>query len=354
MIKKDTHDLEGKQPVSLKDKLKEAEINEQVNELEKALLHTQKQLAQAKNRNDDFVAAIHTGAYEAMLALGKVPEVIAPNKDKRKAKVEVALVHSTDWQGAKVTTSYNSEVMRKRVMQFAEKIVALTELQRAHHPVRKCVVMFGGDMIEGLFNYPAQLWQIDASLFTQFSTVSRLLEDFVRYLLANFEEVEVVAEWGNHGRIGGKRAEVPKNDNVDRMCYEFARKMLGNEKRLTWEDCPEDIQEISIGNYRALLMHGDELGRSGFASPAAWIAGANRWKAGAHDYDFHDIYLGHYHRHAQEPIQKNYNIFWTGSTESDNRYARDSMAASGMPSQRLHFVSPELGKITAQYQVWLD
>ena len=354
MIKKDTHDLEGKQPVSLKDKLKEAEINEQVNELEKALLHTQKQLAQAKNRNDDFVAAIHTGAYEAMLALGKVPEVIAPNKDKRKAKVEVALVHSTDWQGAKVTTSYNSEVMRKRVMQFAEKIVALTELQRAHHPVRKCVVMFGGDMIEGLFNYPAQLWQIDASLFTQFSTVSRLLEDFVRYLLANFEEVEVVAEWGNHGRIGGKRAEVPKNDNVDRMCYEFARKMLDNEKRLTWEDCPEDIQEISIGNYRALLMHGDELGRSGFASPAAWIAGANRWKAGAHDYDFHDIYLGHYHRHAQEPIQKNYNIFWTGSTESDNRYARDSMAASGMPSQRLHFVSPELGKITAQYQVWLD
>jgi hypothetical protein len=101
-------------------------------------------------------------------------------------------------------------------------------------------------------------------------------------------------------------------------------------------------------------MHGDELGRSGFASPSAWIAGANRWKAGAHHYDFHDIYLGHYHRHAQEPIQKNYNLYWTGSTESDNRYARDSMAASGMPSQRLHFIDPEKGRVTAQYQVWLD
>jgi hypothetical protein len=101
-------------------------------------------------------------------------------------------------------------------------------------------------------------------------------------------------------------------------------------------------------------MHGDELGRSGFASPAAWIAGANRWKAGAHDYDFHDIFLGHYHRHAQEPIQKHYNIYWTGSTESDNRYARDSMAASGRPSQRLHFVDPIKGRTTAQYQVWLD
>jgi hypothetical protein len=342
--------------MSLADDLEkiQKESDPEIVELRKALNNTQKQLASAKIRNDELVAATFRGAYEAMLTLGKVPPVIPPKKDTRKAKPEVALVHSTDWQGAKVTTSYNSEIMRKRVLQFAEKIIHLTKLQRQHHPVRECVVMFGGDMVEGLFNYPAQLWQIDSSLFGQYTTVSRLMVDFVRVMLANFEKVTVVAEWGNHGRIGGKRAEVPKNDNVDRMCYEFARSILENEKRLTWEDCPEDIQEVAVGNYRALLMHGDELGRSGFASPSAWIAGANRWKAGAHDYDFHDIYLGHYHRHAQEPIQKHYNIFWTGSTESDNRYARDSMAASGMPSQRLHFVSPELGKITAQYQVWLD
>ena len=344
------------QILSLSDDLKnmEQESNPEIAELRRALNKAQSQLAAAKIRNDQLVEATHSGAYEAMLALGKPSPVQAPPKDKRKAKAEVALVHSTDWQGAKVTTSYNSEIMRKRVLQFAEKIVHLTELQRANHPVRECVVMFGGDMVEGLFNYPAQLWQIDSSLFGQFVTVSRLLQDFVNVMLANFEKVQVVAEWGNHGRVGGKRAEVPKNDNVDRMCYEFARKMLSGEKRLTWEDCPEDIQEVEIGNYRALLMHGDELGRSGFASPAAWIAGANRWKAGAHDYDFHDIYLGHYHRHAQEPIQKSYNIYWTGSTESDNRYARDSMAASGMPSQRLHFVNPEKGRVTAQYQVWLD
>jgi len=330
------------------------ETDPEISELRKALNNAQKQLAKAKIRNDELVIATHRGAYEAMLALGKVPAVPAPKADKRKASAEVALVHSTDWQGAKVTTSYNSEIMRKRVLQFADKIVHLTELQRAHHPVKECVVMFGGDMVEGLFNYQAQLWQIDASLFEQFVNVSRLCVDFVRVMLANFEKVTVVAEWGNHGRIGGKRAEVPKNDNVDRMVYEMSRQILAGEKRLTWEDCPEDIQEVEIGNYRALLMHGDELGRSGFASPAAWIAGANRWKAGAHDYDFHDIFLGHYHRFAQEPIQKHYNIYWTGSTESDNRYARDSMAASGAPSQRLHFVDPVKGRTTAQYQVWLD
>ena len=340
--------------MSLDEALDDAERNKELTELQTALNNAQRQLAAAKIRNDQLVAATLRGAYEATIALGKPQPIPAPQKDTRKINGEVALIHSTDWQGAKVTTTYNSEIMRRRVMQFAEKVVHLTELQRAHHPVKECVVMFGGDMVEGLFNYPAQLWAIDASLFTQFATVSRLLEDFVRAMLTNFEKVTVIAEWGNHGRIGGKRAEVPKSDNVDRMCYEFARTILKDEKRLTWNDCPEDIQEVAVGSYRALLMHGDELGRSGFASPSAWIAGANRWKAGAHDYDFHDIYLGHYHRHAQEPIQKNFNLYWTGSTESDNRYARDSMAASGMPSQRLHFIDPVKGRVTAQYQVWLD
>jgi hypothetical protein len=328
--------------------------SQDVKELRQVILRLQKQLKQSKERSEDLVEATHRGAYDAMISLGAVPPVSTPQKDTRKINPEVALIHTTDWQGAKVTTSYNSEIMRERVMQFSEKVVHLTDLQRHHHPVKECVVMFGGDMVEGLFNYPAQLWQIDASLFGQFTTVSRLCVDFVREMLANFEKVTVIAEWGNHGRIGGKRAEVPKSDNVDRMVYEMSRQILAGEKRLTWEDCPEDIQEVEIGNYRALLMHGDELGRSGFASPAAWIAGANRWKAGAHDYDFHDIFLGHYHRHAQEPIQKHYNIYWTGSTESDNRYARDSMAASGRPSQRLHFVDPIKGRTTAQYQVWLD
>ncbi|NBW18893.1 MAG: hypothetical protein EBR82_64055, partial [Caulobacteraceae bacterium] len=190
-------------------------------------------------------------------------------------------------------------------------------------------IAFGGDMIEGLFNFATQAFEIDATLFEQYVNVSRLIVDVVRHALANYETVTVVPEWGNHGRIGSKRDAVPKNDNVDRMCYELARQLLADEKRLTWQDCPEDIQRIEMGNYRALLMHGDEVGRSGFASPQAC--------------------------NAQEPLADGLGaIYWTGSTESDNRYARDSLAASGVPSQRLHFIDTEAGRVTAAYQVWLD
>lgn len=337
------------------------QTDDSISELRQTLLRTQKELSKAKQRTEELVEATIQACKDATLALGPIKPIESPKIDKRKKKIEVALWHLTDWQGAKVTPSYNSEIMRKRVMLFIEKASKITEIQRQDHPVNDVVICFGGDMVEGLFNYPAQLWEIDLSLYDQYITVSRLIVDVIRHALSVYNHVTVIPEWGNHGRVGNKRADVPKSDNFDRMCYELARQLLCSEeaikKRLTWDPLhgAEDIQRIEIGNYRALLMHGDEVGRSGFASPSGWQAAGNRWKAGAYDWKFQDIYLGHYHRHAQEPLSDGLgSVYWTGSTESDNRYARDSMAASGVPSQRLHFIDPERGRVTACYQVWLD
>src|SRR5262249_43817969 len=146
--------------------------------------------------------------------------------DRRRKGVEHALLHSTDWQGAKRTTSYNSEVMRERVMRYADKVARITEIQRADHPVKDATLMFGGDMIEGLFNFPTQPFEIDATLFEQYVSVSNLMVDLCRRLLTTFEHLTVVAEWGNHGRLGSKRSAVPRNDNADRMTYELARQLL--------------------------------------------------------------------------------------------------------------------------------
>ena len=165
----------------------------------------------------------------------------------------------------------------------------------------------------------------------------------------------MVAEWGNHGRIGSKRDNVPRSDNFDRMCYELARQLLIGEKRLNWQDCPDDIQRIQIGNYKALLIHGDEVGRNGFASPGAIVQHANRWRSGAYPWDFRDVYIGHYHTHAEWPMANGEgSVYQTGSTESDNRYAGVMLAASATPSQRLHFIDPVKGRVTAAYKVWLD
>jgi len=346
--------------MSLEDKfnaLPEGIESEDVAELRRALMRVQKQLLQAKQRTDELVEVTHQAAHDATLAMGPITPVKAPDLAKHKKKPEVALWHLTDWQGAKKTPSYNSQVMVQRVMNFAEKAVRISDIMRADHPVNDCVIMFGGDMVEGLFNFPSQAFEIDATLFEQYVNVSKLLVDVVRYALANYQKVTVVPEWGNHGRIGSKRDNVPRSDNFDRMCYELARQLLKDEKRLTWQECPDDIQRVEIGNYKALLIHGDEVGRNGFASPAAIVQHANRWKSGAYDPSFawRDLYIGHYHTHAEWPMANGLgSVYQTGSTESENRYAGVMLAASATPSQRLHFVDPVKGRVTAAYKVWLD
>jgi len=326
---------------------------QQIEDLRRALENTQRQLAKARAKTDELVAATIQAAYDAQLALGGVKPPSRKTPSKKKGG-EVALWHLTDWQGGKRTTSYDSSVMRDRVLRFCDKAAAITELQRADHPVDECVIMLGGDMIEGLFNFPTQSWEVDSSIFGQYVTVSRVLVEAVQFALAEYSTVRVIGEWGNHGRIGSKRDNVPRADNVDRMCYELARQLLASNPNLTWEDSPEDIQRVEIGEYRALLIHGDEVGRNGFASPATIVQHVNRWASGAYPWQFRDVFIGHYHTHAEWAMANGQGaVYQTGSTESDNRYAGVMLAASAIPSQRLHFVDPVKGRTTAQYKVYV-
>lgn len=336
-------------PLKDRDPRKEDELIE----LRQALVRTQRQLARAKETTDHLVDATIQACHDAILAQQSYSIPKKPKKDHR-PNPEHALWHLTDWQGAKLTSSYNSKVMRERVERFCRKAEKITYIQRAHHPVQDLTIMYGGDMIEGLFNFPSQPYEIDASLFEQYVTVARLIADVSIFALEHFRNVHVVPEWGNHGRLGSKRAVVPKSDNADRMTYELARSLVTSD-RLTWQDCPEDIQRVEIGKYRALLIHGDEVGRSGFASPMTLVRHADRWASGAYPWKFRDVYIGHYHTHAEWAMANGVGaVYQTGSTESDNRYARDTMAASAIPSQRIHFIDPKEGRVTSQYKVYVD
>ena len=335
--------------------LSEFESHAYVEQLERINTDLQRRLKAAKAKTDDLVAATIEGAKAALVSLGPVKAVKAPAADRRKHKPEVALWHLTDWQGSKVTTTYNSDVMRERIMRYCDTAEDITAMTRATRPVRECLVLFGGDLAEGLFNFPTQPFEIDATIFDQYVKVARLVTDVVRRALAVYEKVTVIGEWGYHGRIGNRRAAVPRSDNFDRMIYQLAREQLAGETRLTWEDCPEDIQRVEVGNYKALLIHGDEVGRNGYASPMQIVNHISRWQSGAYKWQFNDCYLGHYHQHQEWGLPSGKGcVYMTASPESDNRYAGVLMAATATPSQRLHFVSPHRGHVTAQYRVLLD
>lgn len=315
----------------------------------------QRQLRDAKDRSARMVDAVHQGAMDAFTSLGKMQPVPAPPKDRR-AKPEVALWDLGDWQYGKSNATYGSAIARERVLRFCDKAQSITEIQRKDHPVRVCVIVYGGDMGEGVsFQFPTQPFEVDQTIFGQFVDVSRLLVDVCRRALAIYDKVIVVGEWGNHGRIGGKRDAVPRNDNLDRMAYHLARELLKDEPRLTWPDAPEDIQRLEIGNYRALVFHGDEIGRNGYASPTTLVSWLVRQQSGAYPWKFLDGYVHHFHQAQSWALPGNGGrLFMNGSTETGNAYAAITMAASAIPSQRLHFVDPERGRVTAEYVIWLD
>lgn len=314
-------------------------------ELKKALLHSQRAEAKAKFKTANLIDAVYEAAANSLLSTPR-PKIIPPVKDTRKGKPEVALVHLTDWQAGKKTVSYDIPTLSSRIEEMIKKVLSLTEIQRAHHPVRECVVMLGGDMVEGVSIFPGQQYEIGAHLYEQMFEVVRIIEGAIRSLAQSFEKMTVVCEFGNHGRLG-KKGDMPAGDNIDRMAYQIAANNCKDIKHVKWQMSDDWYQIFNIGKYKVLLVHGDEIGSFGniLRKVSAWSTGVVE--------PFNDCYMGHFHTPTALTMANGGRIFVTGSPESHNEYARTFIAAVGKPSQRIHFVDPDKGRVTAEYVCWL-
>jgi hypothetical protein len=179
------------------------------------------------------------------------------------------------------------------------------------------------------------------------------MEKMVRSFSSTFEKVSIVCEFGNHGRLG-RKGELPSGDNIDAMAYRICQDRTRDLKNVTWQMSGDWYQIVTIGNYKALLVHGDEIKSFGGNTPAFGILRkANAWATGVVE-DFQDVYMGHWHTPMALTMANGGRVFVTGSPESGNEYAREFVAAIGRPSQRIHFVDPEKGRVTAEYVIWLD
>jgi hypothetical protein len=329
----------------------ELALFQQIEDLQAALKRAQIAHAREKAKTDAIVEAVYTAARDASIAQ-PTPKPIIPKRDTRKGRAEVALIHATDWQLGKKTASYGVTTCAERIARFAEKIVRITEIQRKDHPVRDAVLMLGGDMVEGLDIFPGQAWEIEAHLFEQLFEAAAIMEKLVRTTAAHFENVRVVCEFGNHGRIG-RYGVNPRGDNIDRMAYKIVQDRIGNLKNVEWQASDQWYQHVEIGKYRVLLVHGDEIRTYSGTPLFGIIKRVSAWAAGIVP-EFDDCYMGHWHNPASITIGNGNRVFITGSTESGNVYAQEHLAAQARPSQRLHFIDPERGQVASEYVVWLD
>ncbi len=331
---------------------------QRLGELQEANTRLLRQLDKAKASREELVDAVYRAARDAASTLVIQP-VVAPPKDRRKGKPEVAVAMLSDWQLGKKTPSYTSEVCEKRVEKYAAKIQHLADIQRADHPVRELHVWLLGDLVEGELIFPGQAHRIDASLYRQVVVDGpRILGNFLRSMLGSFDAVRVTAVIGNHGAIGGPvRRETHPETNADMMLARIVSDTV-TDPRLTWT-LSEPAGERGwyaidrIGNYSCVLFHGDQI-RGGFAGFPFYGLAKKVWGwSTSIGQPFNDVALGHWHTPTRVTLNT-VTARVNGSTESDNTYALEQLASAGRPSQWLYFVEPERGRVSAEYVVYLD
>jgi hypothetical protein len=326
-------------------------------ELQATLDRVQRQLAASKAKTADLVQAVYQGARDASAISGEAKPV-KPPKRKRLRDAEVALLHLTDTHIGAVTSSYSTEVAERRIAETIEKTIRLTQIQRADHSVDECIVILGGDLIEQTGQFPHQAWAVDASTFEQLFDAARIIEASILRLLEEYQTVRVYLTPGNHGRVGrgkGRQSlDYESDTNWDRIVGRIIGERLAAQPRLEWVFPESWYSIVEVGAYRALAHHGDTIRSFGGNIPAYGILKKHlAWASGVMP-EFQDAYLGHFHTPMQLAMNNGGRIFVTPSLVSDSSYAKEFVAATSLPAQRLHFVDPERGRVTAEYLVWVD
>ena len=295
-----------------------------------------RQIDKLKDKKADLIEAVYQGARDGMstLTLPKISKTTIPNKKTKDTEICVPLL--SDIQLAKRTPDYDSKIAEKRVIEYANRIVKLTKIQRQSHNVNKCVVLALGDIVEGELIFPGQSHLIDSSLYRQVTVDGpRILYAFFTTLLQEFDEVECYWVIGNHGALGGRsRRDYNPETNADRMLGKILDTMFANEKRIKFH-IPEGVDNhwytvADLGvKAKFFCFHGDNI-RGSMGLP---FYGYNKkilgWKALASQglmENFTHAVCGHYHTPTSLYIN-DVRVWVNGSTESYNSYAQEQLAS---------------------------
>ena len=335
----------------------ELDAERRIAELERTAQRLQRQLATAKAKTAELTEAVHQGAKEAALIVGRPKPIPRPKAATGKGDPEWAVLHLTDWQLGKRCGApgdldyYDTEVCIERVRYVVERARRITAIHRKDHPVPGCQVLFGGDMVEGVQVFPGNAYEVDSTTYQQVMAAAHLMSEVVLSLLQDFDEVRVASVHGNHGRIG-RRGDYPREDNMDHMAYALARAQLAAQERVEWNENLHWYDKVQIGNWHALLVHGDQVkGWSG--TPAAGLARkATAW-ATALPEEWSDLFLGHYHQRLILTAAGGQQVRMCASVERGSQYAAE-LGALGRSMQALVYVHPEKGVTTGEYPIWLD
>tara|TARA_R100001594_G_scaffold147427_1_gene200389 strand:- start:1259 stop:2248 length:990 start_codon:yes stop_codon:yes gene_type:complete len=283
-----------------------------------------------------------------------------PRRDKRKIKQrETCVVHVSDTQIGKRTESYDFGIARDRMHLLAKKVGSLVTNRRTSAKVERCVILLGGDIVEGETIFSHQPWEVAGDLWEQsVKQAPMIISRFILAMSTLFREVHVVAVPGNHGRPAPKNSNASPRTNFDMIAVTIARLLVlksVKDQRITWDMDHGTFYAITpIEGHNVMLVHGDQISGGGGIGgyPLTGLAKKMSGWSSAIDTPWSSLFLGHFHRPMTGVIQGKM-FFANGTTESDNTFALEVIGESGDPCQRVVFFNKEHGPVSDSL-VWLS
>jgi len=272
------------------------------------------------------------------------PEVITYGSEANNEEVVVLLL--SDVHVGKKTKTYNPTVFAKRLRKLEKNMMSIVTAQRFIRPIRKIVVVMNGDMIDAESIYPGQIADgISIPIIDQIYSVGvPEFTKFMMYLLANFEEVEVYCQSGNHGRLNASKWSSSKSTNWDFVFYKSLEGAMAAQDRLTWHiDTKDWKQTFHIMGEGFLATHGDMI-KMYYNMPYYGMSRQSmRWANAYRD----KIRLTHFlfsHFHSCGVMRfNNIMMYVNGSFVTDDSFAEQYIGVASVPEQLLFAVHPKKG-----------
>ena len=323
------------------------------------LLRRQIRGLQRQIRTNAGATALVLRAVEESLEPYEEPKVPQRPKPRKRKRSETVVLHVSDWQIGSLTDNFDSSVAQSRVAQLIKKVDSIVESRSHAATLGECVLLVGGDMVDGSSLRASQSWEVDSTAMEQaLNTCPDLIVDLVRALLEIFPVVRVECVRGNHGRIGPTKGNSdPKSVNWDTVASETARLKMGGAvdgKRLHWHTEVESFYRVvNASGTGILFVHGDQFrGSGGFAGlPAYSIAKKMaRWADSIPD-PWSIMMMGHYHNPTMMTMGSR-QVYINGTLKSGGEWELEELAMATRPAQRLLIVDRNRGVIADQV-IWL-
>lgn len=324
------------------------------------LLRRQIRGLQRQVRTSAGATALVMRAVEEAIQPYEAPKSLPRPKVGRSGRSETVVLHVSDWQIGSLTDEFDSSVAQRRVTDLISKVTKIVESRSHAASLRECVLLVGGDMVDGSSLRASQSWEVDSTAMEQaLNTCPDLIADLVRALTGIFPLVTVECVRGNHGRIGPTKGNSdPKSVNWDTVASETARLKLGglvDGKRVKWHTEVESFYRVVPANgVNILFLHGDQFrGSGGFAGlPAYSIAKKMARWADSIPEQWGIMLMGHYHNPTMMTMGSR-QVYINGTLKSGGEWELEELAMATRPAQRVLIVDKNRGVIADQV-IWLS